>query len=79
MTGIEGLVSSGSVTNVTGTLFRTLLNYLHEHLVSLRTQHHQLVFPPQYDDSPTRLMTFLNQPDVPNVASFVAECLALFP
>jgi len=34
-----------------------LLDYPHEHLVSLRTQH-QLAFPPQYDDypydSPTR-------------------------
>ena len=26
-------------------------------LVSLRTQHRQLVFPPQYDDSPSRLRT----------------------
>ena len=51
-----------------------------EHLVSLRTQHRgrQLAFPPQYEDSPTRLMIFLNQPDMYGVASFVAECLALF-
>ena len=34
---------------------------------------------PQYEDSPTRLRTFLNQPDISGVASFVAECLALFP
>jgi hypothetical protein len=33
----------------------------HEHLVSLCTQHRQLVFPPQYEDSPTRLRTFLNR------------------
>jgi len=55
-----------------------LQDCLHEHLASLRTQH-QLVFPPQYEDSPTRLRTFLNQPDMPSVASFVADCLALFP
>jgi hypothetical protein len=42
----------------------------HEHLVSLRTQHRQLVFPPQYEDSPSRLRTFLNQPDMYGVASF---------
>ena len=35
--------------------------------------------PPQYEDSPTRLMTFMNQPDIYGVAYFVAECLALFP
>ena len=56
-----------------------LLDYPHEHLVSLCTQHLQLVFPPQYEDSPTRLRTFLKQPDIYGVASFVAECLALFP
>jgi hypothetical protein len=44
-------------------------------LVSIR----QLVFPLQYEDSPTRLRTFLNQPEICGVASFVAECLALFP
>jgi hypothetical protein len=27
-----------------------LLDCLHEHLVSLRTQHRQLVFPPQYEE-----------------------------
>ena len=55
------------------------LDCLHEHLVSLHTQHCQLVFPPQYEDSPTRLGTFFNQPDMYGVALFVAECLALFP
>jgi len=55
-----------------------LLDCPHEHLVSLRTQHRQLVFPPQYEDSPTRLRAFLNQP-IHGVAYFVAECLALFP
>jgi len=30
-----------------------LLDCPHEHLVSLRTQHRQLVFPPQFEDSPT--------------------------
>jgi len=73
-------MSSESVTNETGTPFRmrnTLywLDCPHEHLVSLRTQHRQLVFPPQYEDSPTRLRTFLNQPDMYNVAFFVAEFL----
>jgi hypothetical protein len=57
----------------------TLLDCSHEHLVSLRTQHRQLVFPHQNEDSPTCLRTFLNQPDIHGVASFVAECLALFP
>jgi hypothetical protein len=57
-----------------------LLDYPHEHLVSLRSQHHQLVIPPQYENSPNCLRTFLNQPDVVyGVASFVAECLTLFP
>jgi len=56
-----------------------LLDCPHEHLVSIRTQHRQLIFPPQYENSPTRLRTFLIQPDICGVASFVAECLALFP
>jgi precorrin-6B methylase 1 len=56
-----------------------LLDCPHEHLVSLRTQHRQLVFPPQYEDSPTRVRTFLNLPNIYGVAYFVAECLALFP
>ena len=34
----------------------------HEHLVRLRTQQ-QLTFPPQFEDSPARLRTFMNQPD----------------
>jgi len=80
MTGIEGLMSSGSVTDVTGTLFRMRSTFCcpHEHLVRLRTQQ-QLVFPPQFEDSPARLRTFMNQPDMFGVASFVAKCLALFP
>ena len=82
MTGIEGLMSSGSVTDVTGTLFRMrkyiLLECPHEHLVRLRTQQ-QLTFPPQFEDSPARSRTFMNQPDIFGVASFVAKCLALFP
>jgi len=72
-------MSSRSVTNVTNQdEEHVLLECPHEHLASLRTQH-QLVFPPQHEDGPTRLRTFLNQPDVPGVAFFVAECLALFP
>ena len=35
-----------------------LLDCPHEQLVSFRTQHRQLVFPPQYEDSQTRLRTF---------------------
>ena len=51
MTGIEGLMSSGSVTDVTGTLYiqdeeHILLDCPHEHLVRLRTQQ-QLIFPHQ--------------------------------
>jgi len=56
-----------------------LLDCPHELLVSLRTQHRLLVFPPQNVDSPIRLRTFFNQPDINGVASFVAECLDLFP
>jgi hypothetical protein len=83
MTGIEGHMSSGSVTDVTGTLFRMrntciLLDCPHEHLVRLRTQQ-QLIFPPQFEDGPARLRTFMNQPDIFGVVSFVAKCLALFP
>ena len=63
ITGIEGLMSSGFVTDVTGTLFRmrntvfwtVCMNIL---LARLCTQHRHLVFPPQYEDSPTRLRTF---------------------
>ena len=55
-----------------------LLDCPHEHLVRLRTQQ-QLTFPPQFEDSPARLRTFMNQPDIFGVASFVAKCLALFP
>ena len=84
MTGIEGLMSSGSVTDVTGTLFRMrsehiLLDCPHEHLVKLRTQQQLIIFPPQFEDGPARLRTFMNQPDIFCVASFVAKCLALFP
>jgi len=54
-----------------------LLDCPHEHLVSLRAEH-QLFFPPQSEDT-SRLRTFMNQPDVIGVASFVAKCLALSP
>ena len=39
----------------------------------------QLIFPPQFEYGPARLRTFMNQPDIFGVASFVAKCLALFP
>jgi len=55
-----------------------LLDCPHKHLVRLRTQQ-QLIFPPQFEDGPARLRTFMNQPDNFGVASFVAKCLALFP
>ena len=55
-----------------------LLDCPHEQLVSLRTRHH-ILFPPQAQDGTTRLRDFINQPDTSGVASFVAECLALFP
>ena len=51
-----------------------LLDCPHEHLVSVCTKHRQLVFPPQTEDSLTRLRTFLNQLDIHGVAPFVAEC-----
>ena len=44
----------------------------HEHFVSLCTQHRQLVFPPQYENSPTRFpKTFSNQPDVYDVVDLL--------
>jgi hypothetical protein len=55
-----------------------LLKCLHEHQANLRNQH-QLVFPSQYEDSPTRFRAYLDQPDVSSVACVVAECLAFFP
>ena len=56
----------------------SLLDCPHDHLVRLRTQQ-QLIFPPQFEDDPARLRTFMNQPNIFGVASFVAKCLALFP
>jgi hypothetical protein len=44
-----------------------LLDCPHEHLVRLRTQQ-QLVVPPQWEDGPARLRTFMNQPDIFGVA-----------
>jgi len=55
-----------------------LLDCPHEHLARLCTQQ-QLIFPPQFEDGPARLRTFLNQPGIFVVASFVAKCLALIP
>ena len=87
MTGIEGLMSSGSVTceldvnsdwHTIQDEEHILLDCPHEHLVRLRTQQ-QLIFPPQFEDGPARLRTFMNQFDIFGVASFVAKCLALFP
>jgi hypothetical protein len=49
ITGIEGLMSSGSVTECDWHSVQdeehNLLDCPHKHLVSLRTQHRQLVFP----------------------------------
>jgi len=83
MTGLEGLMSSGSVTDVTGTLFRMRSTFCWTVRMNIwsdfaRTQQ-QLIFLPQFEDGPARLRTFRNQPDTFDVASFVAECLALFP
>ena len=55
-----------------------LLDCPHDHLVRLRTQQ-QFIFPPQFEDGPARLRTFMNQPDIFGVEFFVAKCLALFP
>jgi len=67
-------MSSGSVTYVTGTLFRmrNMLDFPHDHLVRLRKQQ-QLIFPPQFEDGPARLRTFMDQPDIFGVASLVAK------
>ena len=46
-----------------------LLDCPHDHLDRLRTQQ-QLIFPPQFEDGPARLRTFMNQPDIFGVASF---------
>ena len=76
MTGIEGLMSSGSVTYVTGTLLRmrnTFCWTVRMNILLDFTQHRQLVFPPQYEGSLIRLRTFSNQPTIYGVASFVAE------
>jgi len=40
-----------------------MLDCLHDHLVRLCTQQ-QLIFPPQFEDGPARLKTFMNQPDI---------------
>ena len=83
MTGIlEGILSSGYVTNVTGTLFRMrntfcwtarIINILSAFAHSTAS----LSFHLSMRDSPSRLRIFFNQPDVYGVASFVAECLSL--
>ena len=83
MTGIEGLMSSGSVTENDWHTIQDeehiLLDCPHEHLVRLRTQQ-QLIFPPKFEDGPARLRTFMNLPDFFGFASFVAkQCLALSP
>jgi len=39
-----------------------LLDCPHERLVSLCTQHRQLIFPPQYEKSPTRLAEDFYEP-----------------
>ena len=78
------LMSSGSVTNVTGTLSRmrntfcwtVRMNIL---LASAHSTASWSSHAPQYEDSPTRLRTFINQPGIYGVASFLTECLvALF-
>jgi hypothetical protein len=53
-----------------------LLDCPHDYLVRLRTQQ-QLIFPPQFEDGPARLRTFMNQPDIFGVASFVANPVPL--
>jgi len=83
MTGIEGLMSELSICDrcdwhTIQDEEHILLDCPHEHLVRLCTQQ-QLIFPPQFEDGPDRLRTFMNQPDIFGVASFVAKCLALFP
>jgi len=81
---LEGLMSSGFVTNVTGTLFRirntiswtVCMNILSAFALNTASLSSHLSIRMA---QPTRLRTSLNQPDVSSVAYFVAECLALFP
>ena len=82
ITGIEGLMGSGSVTNVTGTLFRMrntfcwtvhmniLLAFAHS--TASWSSHLSMRIAHSFED-------ILKQPDICGAASFVAECLALFP
>ena len=57
-------MSSGSVTNVTGTLFRMRNTFCWTVRMNILL---------------ALLRTFLNQLDIYGVAYFVAKCLALFP
>jgi hypothetical protein len=52
--------SEGLMRNSVENEKHILLDCLHEHLVSPHTPHDQLVFPPQYEDGPPRLRTFLS-------------------
>ena len=80
--GIEGLMSSESVTNVTGTLFRmrntfcwtVCMNILlaSAHSTASWSSHLNMCSLGSSED-------FFNQPNIYGVAYFVAECLALFP
>ena len=68
MTGIEGLMSSGSGCDrrdwhTSQDEEHILLDCPHEHPVRLCKQQ-QLIFPPQFEDGPARLRTFMNQPDI---------------
>jgi len=74
ITGIEGLMILRSVTNVTGTLFRMRNTfYWTVRLNILLASAHSTA------SWSSHLNMKIAQPDFYGVASFVAECLALFP
>ena len=83
VTGIEGLISSGSVTNVTGTLFRmrnTFYWTVRMNILLAFFTHSTASWSSHLNMKIAQLVrTFLNQPDIYGVAYFMAECLALFP
>ena len=79
-TKIEGIMSSGSVKNVTDTLFRmrnTLCWTIRMKTLSAFAHSTASLFllPSQYEDGTTHLKSFLKQLDVYGAASFVAERL----
>ena len=67
-------MSLGSVTDVTGTLFRMRNTFCWTIRMNIWSDfaHSNSLSSPQFEDDPARLRTFMNQPDIFEVASFVA-------